>query len=112
MSFETTLTELRRALRRSRLRAEILLALLSLTSLYLADLVRLTGAEPQNVRGALFGDGKDYRYDHALLALGVVATRIEKGEVAFELTPQGRTVALELQRALLAKLAQTPTVRT
>lgn len=87
----------RHALRRSRVRAEILLALEAHGRMTLPDLARLTGAHPQNVERAIRGDGVRYRYDTSLWSLGLVDITDPDGADVYELTSIGRGVAWALR---------------
>lgn len=110
----------RHALRRSRIRIEILLVLLEHGRLCLADLARLVSAYPYNVHLALWGDNetdperKRYRIDECLITLGLVdqVEVGEDGEVAYELTPLGAALARRLVEEVDHRRGPRPRVRT
>lgn len=106
----------RRALRRSRIGAEILLVLLEHGPLSLPDLARLVGADPRNVRGALLGEETAkrtrYRVEHAVIVLGLVEELELEGQTVYELTPAGAIVAARLGSEVDRRRGVRPRVRT
>jgi len=75
-----------RALRRSRVRREILKMLCSASEqeaeVYPAMLASLTGASYANILGALRGFGNRYREEYSLLSLGLVE-ELRLGDMRF-----------------------------
>ncbi|HET6404056.1 MAG TPA: archaellum operon transcriptional activator EarA family protein [Candidatus Thermoplasmatota archaeon] len=102
----------RHALRRSRVRAEILLVLRAYGRQTLPDLARLVGATPDNVQGALYGSEKRYRPDESLLALGLVDVQEVDDVEAFELAALGQAVARRLHEEVERRRGPLPLVRT
>lgn len=104
----------RHALRRSRIRLEILLVLLEHGRLTLPDLARLVGAYPNNVLGAILGDDDNerYRVDGSLAVLGLVDLVELDGAVAYELTPLGQAVARRLTAEVDRRRGPRPRLRT
>lgn len=82
------------ALRRSRNRVLVLLALNDLGDAYLAHLSRETGVTPQHVRSALLG-GTGYLQASSLVALGLAVAERRRDLRVFRITPKGRKVARE-----------------
>jgi len=76
-----------RALRRSRVRREILKMLCSASEqeveVYPAMLASLTGASYVNILGALRGFGSRYREEYSLLSLGLVEELRLGGDMRF-----------------------------
>jgi len=105
------LIAIRHALRRSRVRTDILLALLQVARASLPDIVRATGADPRNVHLALHGDGKRYRIDEALVALGLVEVSVAEGVNVYVLTPYGQATAKLLQQDVMRRMAAQPVIR-
>lgn len=102
----------RHALHRSRVRANILLALLQLAGpATAAELSRLARANARSVKGALYGDGRRYKAVDALIVLGLVATEIRAGKILYVLTPTGQAAARAWQQETMVALAQRPRVR-
>lgn len=87
----------RHAFRRSRLRIEIMFALLEFGKQALHDLARLAGGRAENVYGALWGTHGRYRPSGALILLGLVRVRAVRNEPVYELTPLGTRVARALR---------------
>lgn len=96
------MVRVRRAFRRSRLRAEILLALEGLGRASGRDVALALGAEPANVHGALVGSAEAYRVEESLVALGLVVVE-GRGEPVFGLSLAGREVAVSLRRARVVR---------
>lgn len=88
------------ASRRSRTRAQILLALDALGEATPAQISRFAGIRRDRVVGALLGDGTDFRRELSPVALGLVASRQVDRGFAFRLLPRGREEAQRLDRAL------------
>ena len=83
-----------RAFNRSRVRGSIVLALLAHGPLFLGQLSRMTGHDPENVLGALVGERGAYKSVDSLVGLGIVSwVASERGDL-FELTGAGRSEAL------------------
>lgn len=102
----------RHAFRRSRLRVEIMLALLEFGRQSLTDLARLAGGTAENVYGALLGFEKRYRHDGALVLLGLVQMRMLRGEETFELTDLGVRVARALRAQVTKRRGEFELIRT
>lgn len=112
MFFDDPALGLRFPFRRSRVRVEILLVLLAFGPLALADLARIAGADIDNVRGALRGNGRRYRYEHALIFLGLVDARMVGDEVFYELTSLGASAARALRVQVERRRGARPLVRS
>ena len=95
--FSDPVITFRYAFRRSRVRVEILLVLLAFGAQSLPDLARLAGAHIDNARGALQGNGRRYRYEDALIFLGLVEEKEVDRVLVFELTETGRAAARRLR---------------
>lgn len=80
----------------------------------LADLARVVGANPRNVRGALQGDEpkRRYRTDQALLVLELVETHEIDGTTVYDLTPIGREAAWRLAIDVDRRRGPRPRMRT
>lgn len=108
----------RRALRRSRIRAEILLVLLEHGRLSLADLARMIGANQSNVYWAIWGDNevdparKRYKITESLVVLGLVDLVEIDDTKAYELTPLGQAIARRLRIEVEKRRGPQPRVRT
>ena len=102
---DSTWATIRLALRRSRVRGFVLLALLRLGEGYLADVAREAGVRSMRVLDALYGDGENYKILDSLIPLGLVSTEFVRGKQRFTLTPLGREAALRFQREMLEELA-------
>src|SRR5687768_5137677 len=112
MFADSAIDAVRHALHRSRVRANILLALLALAGpATAAELSRLARANARSVKGALYGDGSRYKVADALIVMGLVATEDRNGKVLYVLTPQGLAVARAWQQETMVALSQRPRVR-
>lgn len=112
MFAESVLDAVRHALHRSRVRANILLALLQLAGpATAAELSRLARANARSVKGALYGDGSRYKLADALIALGLVSTEVREGKILYVLTSEGQAAARAWQQETMVALARRPRVR-
>jgi predicted transcriptional regulator with HTH domain len=102
----------RHAFRRSRLRVEIMLALLVFGRQNLADLARLAGGTADNVYGSLWGAGDRYRQDGALVLLGLVEVRVVGDDKVYQLSAVGRRVAEALRAQVEKRRGRHEIVRT
>lgn len=98
-------TTIRLALRRSRVRAMVLLALMRLGEAYLADLAREAGVRSERALDALYGDDADYKVVDSLVSLGLVRTEVVRGRLRFALTALGIEAAVRFEREMLAELS-------
>jgi predicted transcriptional regulator with HTH domain len=94
MRFEDS--ELHRSLRRSRIRARIILALRRHGELHVEMLAQKVGTSRIMVRQAMHGQLPYYRRDLSPVGMGLVARRTRSGLPAYRLTPAGEHVAEEL----------------
>lgn len=108
----------RRALRRSRIRAEILLVLLEHGRLSLADLARMVEANSSNVYWAIWGDNepdpkrKRYKIAESLVVLGLVDLVEVDDTKLYELSLLGQAVARRLRAELDKRRGPMPRVKT
>jgi predicted transcriptional regulator with HTH domain len=86
-----------RSLHRSRVRANILLALLRDGPSFLGQIERATGHDAQRLGWALGGHPPEYAVEESLLHLGLVRAYDTGRGTLFELTDAGRAEALALR---------------
>jgi len=93
-----------RVFRRSRLKRELVFALLGRESVYLAQAARAIGSDVRRVRWLLFGHMPQYVPGDGLVPLGLARVSLDaRGRPLVELTPRGRVVARAMRRRIHTK---------
>jgi predicted transcriptional regulator with HTH domain len=101
MSAEVGFEEILRALRRSRVRTEILMYLYKIypRASYPAEISRNTGIDSTNILGGLRGMSSRFDESSSLLSQGIVE-KIELGDVTYyRLSERGKALVESLQKA-------------
>jgi predicted transcriptional regulator with HTH domain len=101
MSAEVEFEEILRALRRSRVRTEILMYLYKIypRASYPAEISRNTGIDSTNILGGLRGMSSRFDESSSLLKQGIVE-KIELGDVTYyRLSERGKALVESLQKA-------------
>jgi predicted transcriptional regulator with HTH domain len=101
MSAEVGFEEILRALRRSRVRTEILMYLYKIypRASYPAEISRNTGIDSTNILGGLRGMSSRFDESSSLLNQGIVE-KIELGDVTYyRLSERGKALVESLQKA-------------
>jgi predicted transcriptional regulator with HTH domain len=101
MSAEVGFEEILRALRRSRVRTEILMYLYKIypRASYPAEISRNTGIDATNILGGLRGMSSRFDESSSLLSQGIVE-KIELGDVTYyRLSERGKALVESLQKA-------------
>lgn len=89
---DSTVTQ-RLSLRRSHLRARILIILMRRGTLTMGHLADLAGVEERRVRWALYGSEGTYREDLALVRCGLVVERTSAAGAVLRLSSAGAALA-------------------
>jgi len=100
MSAEVGFEEILRALRRSRVRTEILMYLYKIypRASYPAEISRNTGIDSTNILGGLRGMSSRFDESSSLLNQGIVE-RVERGDVTYyRLSERGKALVESLQK--------------
>ena len=84
---------------RCRHRRRALLMFSSMGEMYLGQAARMLGIQPHRVRALLYGDGKAYSHELALVTLGLVREKQTGRGRAWEITALGRRKARSLAAA-------------
>ncbi len=101
MSAEVGFEEILRALRRSRVRTEILMYLYKIypRASYPAEISRNTGIDATNILGGLRGMSSRFDESSSLLNQGIVE-KVERGDVTYyRLSERGKALVESLQKA-------------
>jgi hypothetical protein len=101
MSAEVGFEEILRALRRSRVRTEILMYLYKIypRASYPAEISRNTGIDSTNILGGLRGMSSRFDESSSLLKQGIVE-KIERGDVTYyRLSERGKALVESLRKA-------------
>lgn len=100
MSEEVRFEEVLRALRRSRVRTEIVMYLYKIypKASYPAEISRNTGIDPTNVLGGLRGMGSRFDTSNSLLKQGVVEKIEREKATYYRLSELGKTLIESIQK--------------
>ena len=106
------LPKIRHALRRSRVRSALLLAIARLGRSYASDLAREAGIRDDKVELGMFGDDHTYRREDGLVPLGLVQLIHDADGEAYAITRSGQRTAAALRRETVAELTRRNEART